>query len=61
VREYFIGYALCPKEEEDEAEEEEEEEEEEQRKRRNDNTSSKGNLSYTMCHVCVQHMVIPNT
>ena len=61
MREYFIGYALCPKEEEDEAEEEEEEEEEEQRKRRNDNTSSKRNLSYTMCHVRVQQMVIPNT
>jgi hypothetical protein len=29
--------------------------------RRHDNTSSKGNLSYTMCHVRVQQMVIPNT
>jgi hypothetical protein len=29
--------------------------------RRHENTSSKRNLSYTKCRVCVQHMVIPNT
>ena len=29
--------------------------------RRYDNTSSKRNLPYAVCHVCVQQMVIPNT
>ena len=29
--------------------------------RRHDNTSSKRNISYTMCSVHVQQMVVPNT